>query len=48
MLFFLDVQRYNAADDDDERRIEFVAIGERWGSRLAELARRLVPWGATC
>ena len=36
------------ADDDDERRIEFVAIGERWGSRLAELARRLVPWGATC
>ena len=33
------------ADDDDERRIEFVAIGERWSSRLAELARRLVPWG---
>ena len=36
------------ADDDDERRIDFIAVGECWASRLAELARRLVPWGATC
>lgn len=36
------------ADDDDERRIEFIAVGERWTSRLTELSRRLVPWEATC